>query len=464
MSARDAHGHARASVATFASGEVLGGTYRIVGTLETGGMGSLFLAEHVRLGRRFVVKVLANHAKSDPEAIGRFHREAEVVSQLHHPNIVQVIDFDTAPSGDPYLVLEYLGGESLSARLEREVRLDIERAVAIAWQIASALATAHEQGVVHRDLKPANIYLVAARGHDSFVKVLDFGISKQLGKSRSYTRELEVVGTPSYMAPEQALARGIDHRTDQFALACIVYRMLSGEIPFIGPSVAETLSNVVSSPTPTLGDRFAGVPRAVDVVLARAMAKDPQRRFAKISDFAWALSEASQVRQLAIGFRSEPPPPPGPTLRPPRSTSPTLAAEERPVSGFIRTPPKHLTDPDGVAYLLDAARAALEDGDPSAAGTLAEEAARRVEEGSADSRHAVAIRELFEQLLGGVEHSFSRAQSPALGDLTPKLAFVLSRVEGTTSARELIDAAHLPEHELLHALYVLTRRGLLRTS
>ncbi len=313
---------------------------------------------------------------------------------------------------------------------------------------------------MHRDLKPANVYLVEARGHDSFVKVLDFGISKQLGKSRNITRELEVVGTPSYMAPEQALARGIDHRTDQFALGCMVYRMLSGAIPFAGGSVAETLHNVVGSPTPALGERFPEVPREVDLVLARAMAKDPQRRFAKISDFAWALSEASRVRQLGIGFLSEPPQP-GPTLRPPRATAPTLTAPRG--SGFIKTPPK--TDPDGIGHLLEAARASLDDADPGAAGTLTEEAARRVEEGGTTAlRHTAAVAEVFELLLGGTERALERAPAPALGDLNPKLAFVLSRVEGVTTVRELLDAGHLPEHELLHAIYVLTRRGHLRAS
>ena len=446
--------------AAFALGEVLRGTYRIVSSLEEGGMGTLYLAEHVRLRRRFVIKVLARRNATDPDAIGRFHREAELVSQLHHPDIVQVIDFDTSPAGDPYLVMEHLVGETLGARLDRELRLDLERTIAIAWQIASALATAHEERVVHRDLKPANVYLVTARGHDAFVKLLDFGISKQMGRGRSITRELEVVGTPNYMAPEQALARPVDPRTDQFALACMVFRMLTGATPFSGPNVADTLRNVVTAPAPAVCERVPGIPGEVDVVLAKALAKDPELRFEKIADFAWALSEASGVARRTIAFSTAPPPPP--TRRPPSSDEPTIDRTPRRRSGFVDTPPKAKVAPDEVAYLLEAARVALEGGDANSAGTLVEESARRIEQGGDRERHASDIASLFEQLLGGGACSVEPVAKPQSSNLTPKLAFVLSRIQGPSKVRDLLDASHFPEHELLHSLYGLIRRGHLR--
>ncbi|HEX2673952.1 MAG TPA: serine/threonine-protein kinase, partial [Polyangiaceae bacterium] len=204
-------------------GQTLRGTYRILSTLDQGGMGLVFEAEHTRLRRRVAVKVLAQHLTTDTQALARFNREAEIISQLEHPHIVQVLDFDTTEQGEPYIVMELLKGESLSERLERDGCLSIEESARVVHQVASGLFAAHQASIVHRDLKPANIFFTHLPGQGRVVKLLDFGISKRVGGGRSLTGEFDVLGTPDYMAPEQALGKtaNVDPRGDQYALAVI---------------------------------------------------------------------------------------------------------------------------------------------------------------------------------------------------------------------------------------------------
>src|SRR5207247_1702896 len=157
----------------------------------------------------------------------RFRREVQVTSQLAHPHIVHVSDFGNAPGGQPYLVMEYLEGEDLADRLHRVGRLSLETALGIVNQVASALAATHAKGIVHRDLKPENVFLLRVEGVSDFVKVVDFGISKVKHSDEKLTRASVMMGTPAYMAPEQATGRvdDIDHRTDQWALACLAWEM-----------------------------------------------------------------------------------------------------------------------------------------------------------------------------------------------------------------------------------------------
>ncbi|HYQ18706.1 MAG TPA: serine/threonine-protein kinase, partial [Polyangiaceae bacterium] len=235
-------------------GTTLRGTYKILRTLDQGGMGLVFEAEHVRLKRRLAVKVLAQHLVKDALALARFNREAEIISQLQHPHVVQVTDFDTTESGELYLVMELLSGESLATRLERERCLPIADALRIAHQASSGLAAAHAAKIVHRDLKPANIFLTHVPGQGTVVKLLDFGISKRSGAAKGLTGEYDILGTPDYMAPEQALGKTaqVDHRGDQYALAVITYEMLAGRTPFAGDDVMEVLRQVIGAEPPPI--------------------------------------------------------------------------------------------------------------------------------------------------------------------------------------------------------------------
>ena len=211
-------------------------------------MGEVFEATHARLPGRYAVKFLLPELTGHREAFARFCREAEVMSELRHPNVVQIFDFNTTPDGRPYFVMEFLEGRDLETRLNDEGPLPLPFAVRVVDAVASALAAAHAHGIVHRDLKPANIFLVTVDGQpDELIKVLDFGISKVRAAGTLLSTPSDVLGTPPYMSPEQA--RGathlIDGRTDQFALGAITYRMLTGHDPFTGNDIASLLYQVV---------------------------------------------------------------------------------------------------------------------------------------------------------------------------------------------------------------------------
>jgi serine/threonine-protein kinase len=221
-------------------GTVLEGAYRITRLIGQGGMGAVYEAIQLRLNKRVAVKLMARQLTANKDALARFHREAAITSRLGHPNLVNVIDFGASEDGEPYLVMEYLDGEDLDHRLGRLGPVQIDFAVHITKQTASALGAAHAQGIVHRDLKPANIFLVNVPGEIEFVKVLDFGISKVKAAGVRLTKAAVALGTPIYMSPEQAAGRTdeIDHPTDQWSLACITWEMLCGHTPFVADDVS----------------------------------------------------------------------------------------------------------------------------------------------------------------------------------------------------------------------------------
>src|SRR5436190_8495630 len=267
----DGSGAGRASVLDV--GVVVAEAYEITGLLGKGGMGAVWAARHLRLpGKRVAIKVLLG-GMDDPQALARFRREAVVASRIGHAGIVEVLDFNQLSDGTPYQVLEYLAGESLGARLRRRP-LPVETALDSARQMGSALAAAHRAGVVHRDLKPENIFLcptdaggvVAER-----VKVLDFGISKIRGSQTVKTQDQVLIGTPQYMAPEQASGQNaaIDERTDLFALAAIVYEMLAGRPAFSGDSVVAVIMNVVTGTPAPLTSLVPGLPASVVAAVER---------------------------------------------------------------------------------------------------------------------------------------------------------------------------------------------------
>ncbi len=275
-------------------GSVIAGTYRIEALLGRGGMGAVFLASHRRLaGKQVAIKILHTEVE-DADIVARFKREAEIAAKLNHPNIVGVIDYNITPDGTPYLVLDYLQGETLAQCIARGP-LPLDQVVSIVRQVGSALAAAHRAGIIHRDLKPQNIFLVPTEVDGRMVeiaKVLDFGISKIRGSQTVKTQDSALLGTPQYMAPEQATGQhaSVDERTDVFALGAIVYEMLSGQPAFAGASIPEVVFKVVYEQPPPLVEQAPAVPPAVEAAVAQAMAKPSDQRFPTVSAFVEAVT------------------------------------------------------------------------------------------------------------------------------------------------------------------------------
>jgi serine/threonine protein kinase len=277
-----------------AEGVILDGHYRLRQLLGRGGMGEVWEAEHTRLPKPFAVKFLLGLSKAEPELLMRFKREAEIASRLNHPSIVQVTDFNILADGTAYIAMERLVGEDLRARLMRGP-LTLEETREITKQVASALELAHREGIVHRDLKPENIFLCREADGSLRAKVLDFGISKLSGNVTTGTRDDRVLGTPGYMAPEQALGKNssIDGRTDLFSLATMVYEMLTGKGVFMGETLAELCTKVLYHTPPPLDEVLPSTPRALAVAVSMALSKDPAARQSGIRPFAEAIAGAT---------------------------------------------------------------------------------------------------------------------------------------------------------------------------
>ncbi len=271
--------------------------YEVVSLLGEGGMGTVYLAVHPIMGRKAAIKVLKPELARDESLVSRFFNEARAANAIRHPNIIDIIDVGLLPDENvPYMLMEFLEGESLASRLERVRPLAVDSAVEIACQTASALAAAHSQGIVHRDLKPDNLFLVPDEmvHTGERVKVLDFGIAKlrdDMRGSSMKTRTGAIMGTASYMSPEQCqgLIEKIDSRTDVYALGIILYEMLCGAPPFVSEGFGDIIiMHVMREPEPPQR-RNPAIPDAVAAAILRALAKDPDHRFATMVDFQTAL-------------------------------------------------------------------------------------------------------------------------------------------------------------------------------
>lgn len=280
-------------------GAVIADTYKLENLIGRGGMGEVYSASHMRLpGKQVAIKFLHPEV-ADPEIIARFRREAEIASRLGHPNIVTIIDNNSLPDGTPYLVLEFLAGQTLDDALAAGT-FSVERTLAIARQLCSALAAAHRAGIVHRDLKPQNIFLVPTEIEGrvgELAKILDFGISKIRGSQTVKTQDSALLGTPQYMSPEQATGQHdlIDGRTDIFALGAIFYEMLCGQAAFAGSSIPEVVFKVVYEPAIPLAQRAPNTPPEVIAAIERAMQKKPDDRFATVGELVTALTGVGLV-------------------------------------------------------------------------------------------------------------------------------------------------------------------------
>ncbi|MEZ4293869.1 MAG: protein kinase [Polyangiaceae bacterium] len=262
-----------------AQGHLVANRYRLVRTLAQGGMGSLWVAHDTQLGRQVAVKVMVPAASALPELVARFEREAKAAAQLRSAHAVQVYEHGV-DRGQPFIVMELLDGEDLAAVLRRERRLSLEQTARLLDSVCKAVRAAHELGIVHRDLKPANIFL-AHQDDEIVVKVLDFGVAKLTGPEADVTRAHALLGTPHFMAPEQARDMGIpvDHRADLWALGVIAFRALTGKLPFVGEDPIHVLVSVASQAAPLPSSVAPDLGPEIDDFFAIALARDPAARF-----------------------------------------------------------------------------------------------------------------------------------------------------------------------------------------
>ncbi len=275
------------------AGQLLGGRYRLIRRVGEGAMGVVFEAEHVHIHRKVAVKLLQRRLAENGEAVERMRREAQAMSSLGHPNIVDCSDFGRSDDGQVYLVMEWLEGENLEDRLDGG-GVDLETALEIAVQACAGLAEAHTQGVVHRDLKPANLFLTRDRVGALRVKILDFGIAKLGADQAQLTSTGVVIGTPNYMAPEQALGEKVDIRADIYALGIILYEMLAGVVPFQGETALAVLhqhtARMAAVPSAVAPERR--ISRDLDTITMTCMAKDPLERYQTAAELGAAIERA----------------------------------------------------------------------------------------------------------------------------------------------------------------------------
>ncbi len=274
-------------------GQVIADRYHVVQKLGEGGMGQVYLAEHVKMGRRSAIKVMNPSMVHDPDAVARFNREASNASRITHPNVCAIYDFGETPDGLIYLAMEFIEGEPLTALLERDGALPVPRAAGIFLQVADALQAAHDLGIVHRDLKPDNIMLTRRKGGADAVKVVDFGIAKaiggdQAGAGQKVTKTGLVVGTPEFMSPEQLSGDTLDGRSDLYSLALVFYRMLTGKLPFEATSVQETMIKRLTDEPAKLAETRPdrSFPNGLQPVLDTALARTPSERYQSVAKFA----------------------------------------------------------------------------------------------------------------------------------------------------------------------------------
>jgi eukaryotic-like serine/threonine-protein kinase len=280
-----------ASPASDLVGQVIADRYHVVKKLGEGGMGQVYLAEHVKMGRRSAIKVMNASMVHDHDAVARFNREASNASRITHPNVCAIYDFGETPDGLIYLAMEFIEGEPLTELLQREGALPVPRATAIFLQTADALQAAHDLGIVHRDLKPDNIMLTSRKTSGEVVKVVDFGIAKAVGGDQAgqkVTKTGLVIGTPEFMSPEQLSGDEVDGRSDLYSLALVFYRMLIGKLPFEATSVQETMIKRLTDEPVTLAVARPDLtfPAGLQPILDTALARTPQERYQSVAKFA----------------------------------------------------------------------------------------------------------------------------------------------------------------------------------
>jgi len=277
------------------------GSFKAIAKLGTGSMGEVFLAEHQRIDRRAAIKVLVPEQCRDADMVRRFFIEARAMSLVRHPGVVEVYDCDVHRNGRAYIVMEYVEGETLEHRLGRTGALAWPSACRIAHLVADAIAAAHEKQIIHRDLKPGNVLLLSDADwpRPTEVKVLDFGIAKLLGGDVTggpSTVRGSILGTPEYMSPEQCTGGTVDHRTDIYALGCMLFEMVAGAPPFASECVRDLLTAHKFHPPPSLAASTPQAPSWLDRLVARMLAKAPADRPQATAEVAGVLAAVGDAR------------------------------------------------------------------------------------------------------------------------------------------------------------------------
>jgi tRNA A-37 threonylcarbamoyl transferase component Bud32 len=282
-------------------GKVIAEKFRVDALIGEGAMGCVYRGEHIALGKPIALKILHKHLSGEERIAKRFHREARAASRLSHPNSLSIIDFGEAEGGTLFIAMELLEGEPLQAVIDHDAPLSPARIGRFMVQTLRALDEAHHAGIIHRDLKPENVMVLADRAGEERVKVCDFGIAKiveESGKVTAITKDGYVCGTPEYMAPEQARGEPIDPRTDIYAAGVMLYQLLCGRVPFEAESALGIITkHVMEEPVPPRRVRPEwGIPRSLEAIALRALAKKPADRFANAAEMASEIERA--VREL----------------------------------------------------------------------------------------------------------------------------------------------------------------------
>jgi serine/threonine protein kinase len=285
------------------------GKYKVERMLGKGGMGAVFLAHDLTLERQVAIKVLPPDISMDEHIVKRFQQEAKTSAKLDHTNIIPIYRVESE-GGLNYFVMKYIEGTSLEDVLDQKQPLTIDYIQRVLWEAACALGHAHQRGVVHRDVKPANIMF----DHDGRVMLTDFGISKALQAATGFTGTGMIIGTPHYMAPEQAKGGTVDGRADQYSMGVVAYRMLTGELPYTGDSVHTILYKHIFEEVPSAGAKRSDAPPFLTAAVSRSLSKEPDQRFATMEEFATAVWPEQPVATPKAGSASKSPrrPPPRP--------------------------------------------------------------------------------------------------------------------------------------------------------
>jgi serine/threonine protein kinase len=300
---------------SLSTGDVIDGKYRIVRLIGEGGMGAVYEGENIRIHRTVAIKVLHAGVAENADAVQRFEREAQAAGRIGSEHIVEVLDLGNLPDGDRFMVMEFMDGDSLSARIQNRGRLTANETYPVARQILEGLAAAHGAGIIHRDLKPDNVFLLKTRGGQAdFVKLLDFGISKFSALSGesgfSMTRTGAVMGTPYYMSPEQAKgAKGMDHRADLYAVGVILYECVTGRVPFNADTFNELLFKIVLETPQPIEQVVPDSDPEFNKIVQRAMAREPGVRYQTSREFQEALDAWANgvgVAPAPTAFRATP--------------------------------------------------------------------------------------------------------------------------------------------------------------